>query len=345
MKALLVLSLLLISATAFSDFHLSYISKFQSISEDSVSQSFCETYGCSPSALPSNQCVHNQQGKNYLQVCPSGSFCPWALSSHFNTTCVEGSDVISYGGVPGDVCSSNSDCQGLSFCNMTRGVCQGYTTGHSCNDQPDCDVGYACHNVEMAATCQPMKTLGGTCGNYLSMVLCQNTLACNYGQCVNLFSKKNGQFVDQDVGALVCESGFFDYAKGRHGQAACAAAPQSPRANLPISCNAGSFCRSRDGKYQTPCQCGYNSNGQGYCPLFPGDDIYQQYLASLKSYMTDPGLNQCHYLDIGMPSCQGVSQTKYETVVSLHNQVLFFVAKMGNDKCVKNIITPAYWFN
>ena len=143
----------------------------QMVDEVPLSAATCEPYSCNPSLLPANQCVLHKQGSNYLQMCPAGSFCPWALSAHSNTTCVQGSDAISYGGNPGDVCASNGDCGGLSFCNSARGVCQGYTTGHTCNDQPDCDVGYACHNVEMAATCQPLNTLGNTCGNYLTMNL------------------------------------------------------------------------------------------------------------------------------------------------------------------------------
>ena len=342
MKMLLVLSLSFLLCNAFPAFHQSYVSKFAVSESAPLSAATCEPYLCSASALPQGQCNYYKSGVNQLQVCPAGSFCPWALSTYSNTTCVQGSTTIGYGGVPGDTCSSNSDCQGKSTCNG-QGICQGLKTGAFCDDQPDCDVGYACHNVQMAATCQPLNSLGQACGDALTMNLCQNTLACNYNKCVSLFSKINGALVDYNVAGLVCASGFFERT-GEKGGAVCAAAPLSPRLNLPISCTAGSSCRSRDGRYSTPCQCGFNGNGQGYCPLFPGDDMYQQYLTALKTYMTDSGLNNCHYLDIGMPTCTGVSQVEYDALNALHEQVLFFVAKMGNDKCVKNIITSEYWF-
>jgi hypothetical protein len=60
--------------------------------------------------------------------------------------------------------------------------------------------------------------------------------------------------------------------------------------------------------------------------------------------MTDPGLDECHYLDIGQPSCRGVPQAVYNNVASLALEVEFFVAKMGNDRCVKNIVTNTYWY-
>ena len=345
MKGIYIISVALVITSAFNDFHSSYISKFKKthdiLPHIHQSSAICEKYLCSPSKLKPTQCVYSTKSYKYLQVCPAGSFCPWALNTHDNTTCVTGSDTIEYGGNPGDACSSNSDCGGLSFCNSNN-VCQGGTTGDPCNDQPDCDVGYACHNVEIDSTCQPLLSLGKDCGNYLTMELCQNTLACNYGKCINLFSKANGAYVQEEIAGVVCESGFYARTT-QPGQVVCQPAPKSPRGTLPIACDAGSYCSSSDGKYSVKCECGFNPNGPGYCPLFPGDDLYQNYLAALKSYMTDPNLNNCHYLDVGQPSCQSVSQAKYQAMTSLAEEVIYFVAKVGNDRCVKNIITDGYW--
>jgi hypothetical protein len=60
--------------------------------------------------------------------------------------------------------------------------------------------------------------------------------------------------------------------------------------------------------------------------------------------MTSAGVNQCHYLDVLMPSCPGIPYSQYETLEGLKNEVLYYVSKMGNDRCVKNIITNKYWY-
>lgn len=343
MEKVLLLALLAVSCFGFGDFHSNYMQRFTRAHKGPSTATYCEPYLCSPKTLKTNQCVYPVDGNNYLQVCPSGSFCPWALSSPFNTSCVQGSTAIGYGGLPGDTCQSTADCQGLSVCNQVTGVCEGGKNGAFCNDQPDCDVGFTCHNVEQAATCQPVNSLGGTCGNYLTMNLCKNTLTCNNGQCINLFSLQDGTLVDNDSAALACQSGFYELTQ-QPGQAVCKPAPKSPNVAMPISCSAGTMCKSRDNKYQIPCQCGFNSMGQGYCPLFPGDDLYQQYLTALKKYMTYSGLNNCHYLDVGMPSCLGVPKPIYEEVEAAATEVEFYVAKLGNDRCVKNIITSSYWY-
>ncbi|OMJ79032.1 hypothetical protein SteCoe_21015 [Stentor coeruleus] len=343
MEKVLLLALLAVSCFGFQDFHTSYIQRFTRAHKEPSKATYCEPYLCSPKALIPNQCVYPVDGNNYLQTCPSGSFCPWALSSPFNASCVQGSTALSYGGLPGDACKSKADCQGLSVCNQVTGVCEGGKTGAFCNDQPDCDVGFNCHNVEQAASCQPVNNLGGTCGNYLTMNLCKNTLTCNYGKCINLFSLQDGTLVENDSAALACQSGFYELTQ-QPGQAVCKSAPKSPKVAMPISCSAGTMCKSSDNKYQTPCQCGFNSMGQGYCPLFPGDDLYQQYLTALKKYMTYPGLNDCHYLDVGMPTCSGVPKPIYEEVEATATEVEFYVAKFGNDRCVKNIITSSYWY-
>lgn len=346
MKLLPILVLALCLANARLDFHSQYVSKFKSVSSlspEPLTAATCESFQCSSSPLNQNQCVSPSGTANNLQICPQGSFCPWALSTKYNTTCVPGSTVISYGGLPGDQCFSNSDCGGLSICNLRTNTCVGRTTGQPCNDQGDCDVGYSCRNVEMAATCQPMVGKGVKCGDYLSMNLCQNNLACNNGVCTSLFSGANGNIVTLDSAALLCESGF--YVPGNQPfTAECTKAPVSPSVSLPIACTAGTLCYSKDKKYSIPCQCGFNSNGQGYCPLFPGDAQYQSYFDAFQTYMTSPGINSCHYLDVLMPTCPGIPDAEYKNLESLRLEVEYFTAKMGNDRCVKNIITNTYWY-
>ena len=341
--AVLVISLALVSGRF--NFHSQYVAKFSPAGKarPGLRAATCETFQCSPTALASNQCVFPSGTDNHLQICPVGKFCPWALSTKYNTTCVAGSTDIGYGGNPGDLCQSTADCGGLSTCDLGKGVCVGRTTGQACNDQGDCDVGYTCRNADMAATCQPMIAKGQKCGDYMPMSLCQNNLACNNGICTSLFSQPNGAVVTEESAALLCSTGFYT-AGSKPNTAVCAAAPVSPSVALPIACSAGSLCYSKDKKFSTRCECGFNSNGQGYCPVFPGDSTYLAYFAAFKAYMTSAGVNQCHYLDVLMPSCTGIPFSQYEALEGLKNEVMYYVSKMGNDRCVKNIITNKYWY-
>ena len=325
MKLILLLSIILVGYCSILKFHSSYVSRFKTVPSMHLKETECESFKCNLLPLEPNQCIHKEGLKNHLKVCPAGSFCPWTLSNYHNTYCIPGSETISFGGNPGDVCNTTADCSGLSICNANN-ICEGRKAGGTCNDQDDCDVGFTCHNVEMNATCQPLNNLGNSCGNFLTMNLCLNTLTCNYCKCINLFSLEKGAASQEDVAALACSSGFYEPHPTQPGMVICAEAPLSPRAIIhPIACKAGSYCRSRDGKHSVPCECGFNSDGKGFCPLFPGDPIYQQYLTALKSYMTDPGLNNCHYLDVAMPSCHGVPAIKYEEVFNLKVQVQFYV--------------------
>jgi hypothetical protein len=341
--AFLVFSLFLASARL--DFHSQYVSRFFEV--DSLNPilkaSTCESFQCSSTPLLKNQCVFPSGTSNYLQVCPAGSFCPWALSTKYNTTCVTGSDIIEFGGNPGDQCNSNNDCGGLSTCDKTKGICVGLTSGQPCNDQGDCDVGYTCRNVAMSAVCLPMAGKGEKCGDYMSMNLCQNNLACNNGICTSVFSQPNGAVVSLESAALLCQSGFYTIGS-KPSTAVCTAAPTSPSVTLPISCSVNSLCYSKDKKFTTSCECGFNSNGQGYCPLFPGDSTYQSFFSAFKNYLSSPNANLCHYLDLLMPTCPGFPYSQYEALESLMNEVQYFVSKLGNDRCVKTIITNKYWY-
>jgi len=344
----LVLLVTLIAAALgnpFMDFHAQYVERFVK-TEHAASfgaPNSCAKYECSSASMPDDQCVKYDSNSNtyLLQPCKGNTFCGWALYNHGNSMCYPNQESI-YSGLPGQKCDGNDQCMGRAICQ--NGICVGRSAGAFCDDQDDCAIGTLCHNLpdKTQARCEPQKTLGQTCGNYLNMELCENNLTCNMGYCNSTFSKSEGDIVDATTAAYLCDTGFFEY-QNDTSKAKCVAAPKSQAVSQPIECQPGSSCMSADGMYTTPCECGYNYYGKSYCPLFPGDYLYQQFFSQVMSYMQNPKINQCHFLNIGQEACNTIDEDVYKRMFQTKLEVDYFVKKLGNDDCVKEIYTAPFW--
>ncbi|CAG9322171.1 unnamed protein product [Blepharisma stoltei] len=348
MKVLITLAVLpLIFANPLIDHHNQYISRFiptEDIDNLSGTSYSCANYQCSTTPLQANQCIsYNSVSNTYnLQVCPSGQYCPWALYSKSSSYCLPFVPNLP-GGNPGDTCNVPSDCGG-HWPKCVNGICMAGDAGAKCDDQPDCNVGLACYNIPSNSTCQPQKSLGQQCGSYLTMNNCQNNLACNFGTCQKAFSMGVGAIVDATSAASLCSTGFYTYVKNNLNKAICAKAPKSPNLPQPAKCTPGTYCISADGQYAAACECGFNSNGSAYCPLFPGDDLYQQYFKAVVAYTLTPNITKCHYLDVGQASCPYMQGAILNNVINAARQVEFFTRSLGNDQCIKSIYNSDYWY-
>lgn len=348
MKFLLCLALVpLICANSFVSFHNQYISRFvltQDIDMHKATSFMCASYQCSADPLADSQCIsYNSTTNSYnLQGCPSGQYCPWALYSKSDSYCLHLVPNLP-GGNPGDTCSTTNDC-GNKYPVCNDGICTSGKAGDSCDDQPDCDVGLACYNVPQDAKCQAQKTVGQSCGSFLTMNICQNSLVCNFGTCIKSFSLGVGAIVDSNVAGQACASGFYSLINDNPDKAICTSPPQSPNLPQPAVCTPGSYCVSSDGSWAAPCTCGFNKNGVAYCPVFPGDDIYQQYFQAMVNYIQNPNINLCHSLDVGQSSCRFMSGDILNDVVNAKRQVDFFTRSLNNDACVKEVYNSDYWY-
>lgn len=113
---------------------------------------------------------------------------------------------------------------------------------------------------------------------------------------------------------------------------------------MPIMCNAGDMCYSSDRQHMAACECGINPTGQGYCPLFPGDDQYLTYFNALKDYLSNPNLSKCRPGNLGLGLC-GSSVSTYQAMHSSKLDIEWYVARQGNTDCIKDTYTSGYWSN
>lgn len=338
-------------ASAFPqlEFHANYISRIvrtHEVPRITLDSPQCPKYACATSELKPEQCVQYDPLNNLYsaKACSQDkgkAFCPVALFSRSDSYCIEVQPSSGSSGLPGDACKNDEECDGIGKC--VNYVCGGGKTGDFCDDLPDCDVGYSCHNLQQTASCEAQVSLGGKCGSYISNDYCVNSATCSNGVCEALFSKGPGAIVDTEHAALLCNTGFYKELVNLPEKAICIQAPKSPNIPQPVKCNAGEWCYSGDYNYAIPCECGYNPTGQGYCPLFPGDSKYQTFLESLKAYIQKADLNKCHILNVGLETC-GASKEVYDTMLQSKREVDFYPFIQENDECIKSVYTFDYWF-
>lgn len=171
---------------------------------------------------------------------------------------------------PGEDCEKNSDCFADFGKNgtCTDKKCAGVEVGKSCNKTVECLVGNFCSSN---GTCTAQLSVGGKCS---SIYECANNLACYKGSCVEFGSVKSGEeltnntigdFFDDERKFLLCEF-------GQNNETACtqklyhADVEKNANSDGYIKCNKGDKCLYSNGIVEY-CGCGYNADGQGYCPL------------------------------------------------------------------------------
>lgn len=342
MKAHLATLLVLCVAGSMWDFHRDYMARFTRSGSQRLQEAVtCPEYACD--ALPTGECVaYSATSGNYqVQSCGAGQFCPVALDMQADASCLPLEPSSGSSGNPGSTCATNSDCSGLAQ-NCTKGICYGFPLGHSCSDQPDCGVGLMCENIEENGTCEPQIAGGKQCETWVYDENCINGYVCINESCAEMFSLPIGAIVSSDYGAEACSTGFYEAFPGFPQRGYCAAAPTSPASMMPIPCQAGSLCYSADGRWSTPCECGINPTGAAYCPVFPGDDLYQHFLALFKEYMVQSNPASCHELDFGNEPC-GAPAALFSSLNLAKVTVDLQVAIQGNTQCIKQTFTEAYW--
>ena len=162
-----------------------------------------------------------------------------------------------------------------------------------CEDNTWCLAGYYCD--KFSGKCKEQKSKGKKCSETKE---CQNDLICLNSKCEDkLFSLSNGykvpEYEDIEIQKRFCKSGevmhntcvsFNDINKTLDD-------------NNYNKCSYGTFCKYKviGINYKlinVNCPCGYNAEGQGYCPHFHDywNDEREEYFKVLK----DNYDNECH---------------------------------------------------
>ncbi|OMJ72911.1 hypothetical protein SteCoe_28528 [Stentor coeruleus] len=223
-----------------------------------VSSEICTPVECGD--LPSNQCFMYKNNLAQVSSCDPNQVCNiTSLSSPINVTCTDLQTPTRY---PGDLCSYNSQCtSGL----CSDKICSGPGFQQPCTVEIGCSPGFYCLNN----LCQNQVRIGGLC---MSDTDCVNNALCNLGKCIQYWSLVNNEPTIAPINSLslACKSGA---AKLTISGYTCSPAEDSE--SLETTCDIGSLCYSSSKTYSSPCVCGKNTYGQGYCPLFSGDSQVQ----------------------------------------------------------------------
>jgi len=181
---------------------------------------------------------------------------------------------------PGENCATNEDCVNK---NCTNKVCQYVKLDGSCsNTDPidftkQCGIGAYCNATNI---CVPQIKRDQNC---TSTFHCENNLACYNSTCsLEYGSVKDGQQIDTTLLSkdfegqydLLCATMKFDTITKRcYTYKYANMTSMVPNSAGYVACNktaVGGECKydlSINKTMVQNCQCGYNADGQGYCPI------------------------------------------------------------------------------
>ena len=201
---------------------------------------------------------------------------------------------------PGEKCSIDSECvyplnnPSTQFHKCEENLCTGIEEDGICEDNSWCLVGYYCDKGE--GKCKSQKGEDKSCSESKE---CKNDLICNGGKCKELFSLNDGDSVPEyesyEFQKMFCKNmevidnkcvSFNDINNNYANEGEYK------------KCDFNDLCvykvnglESWRKKYER-CGCGYNANGQGYCPKYHdyNKDDWDEYREILK----DKSDNKCH---------------------------------------------------
>lgn len=207
---------------------------------------------------------------------------------------------------PGENCNIDSDCIDKSKCE--NGICTGYGAGQNCTNTSQCNVGFYC-NKELKV-CMEQKNEGEKC---IEGWDCKNYLGCYRGRCIKFGilkplvqnTEEYSPFPGNEKRYYLCNTGELDGDDGMTGNF-CVKSKYSEvwiKSNKKIiddngfiKCEYNEDCFYDNGRrtIKKKCGCGYNSDGQGYCPL-PASMRFEEWNNRIK-YFVDLANNKCHTL-------------------------------------------------
>ena len=203
---------------------------------------------------------------------------------------------------PGEECNIDSDCNITFKCR--NGKCLGLNEGENCTETSQCVVGLYCNKD--SKKCNKQKPEGETCKEAWD---CQNFLGCYRGRCIKLGILKPGvinneitsPFPGNDRRDLLCTTGEMDWDNGycvetKYNDEWLKKYNKKIDENGFITCEYNEDCIYDNGKNSITkkCGCGYNSDGQGYCPL-PNNQRKEQWNERIKN-LANIAKNGCHSL-------------------------------------------------
>lgn len=285
----------------------------------------CPRFTCDNSI---NECIYginpfNENGDNITiqlnkDICKSNEYCSINkdfISSKGVMKIMENKNIYGecsiyayWSGIryPGESCYIDSDCFGISRCQ--NGICTGANNGENCTNTYECKVGHYCNKQTKKCTAQ--KKEGEQCVEGWD---CLNYLGCYRGRCIKFGILKPGvmnndiysPFPGDERRYYLCNTGELDgddsttgnyCVKTKYSDEWIKSNKKVADSNGFIKCEYQEKCIYDNGRRTIvkDCGCGYNAEGQGYCPL-PSSLRMDEWNNRIKN-IANSANNNCHTL-------------------------------------------------
>jgi hypothetical protein len=242
------------------------------------SKDTCPKYTCNTGVLNSCASVKVNSESNFVtltDLCTQGQICDipipqWKTLTNAdidtNYLCKNHS-IAPQSRYPGEECVKDTDCfissPDTGRCTKDN-VCSGVKEGGGCFRTVDCWKGLYCATNDSYPKCAKQLPVDSYCR---SSDWCENNLLCAEFKCkVKPYSVDYWQYTSRDDPFVnhYCKLGYYD--SGYR----CSYLEQIPlKKGEFVKCKLGEQCEYTNmtgGKVQRDCECGYNADGQGYCP-------------------------------------------------------------------------------
>jgi hypothetical protein len=168
--------------------------------------------------------------------------------------------------LPGEECSKDIECFNTE-CHKGRCASKVNST-EQCDSHTDCEAGKSC----IYNSCTKQKSFGDSCSSSYD---CKNNLICMDGTCSKLFSLDVASFFtiqENKFANLLCDSNWAEYSVNTEKVGyKCNRLESYSGSVRDGNCTLGGdkcqYMDSRGSIVSRDCECGYNINGTGQCPL------------------------------------------------------------------------------
>ena len=229
-----------------------------------------------------------ENGKNISilingKQCPENHICQYdfnkiSINQNYNFKCepiynIENNNQIS-NKYPGESCTKNDLCLKGNFNDAgecVKGNCTGHNLNQKCISNTDCIVGLFCDTEKKI--CINQKKVNDDCKSSFE---CLNNLICVNNKCVEYYSMEIGESINEVKEEInknkLCKTGVYNEKTNKCDNfISYYNIPNEKISNGFVKCDINNEClySSDNGKtiYNKKCECGYNSEGNSFCPL------------------------------------------------------------------------------
>ena len=203
--------------------------------------------------------------------------------------------------LPGEDCTLTEGCLEGAFDDIGKCInakCTGHGFNETCRRDSDCLIGLYCDDNLLV--CQNQKGLGEKCNSHYD---CKNNFLCMNKTCLEFYSLPNGTYLEPKKGKYFKSLCKYEFINEKTNQCIDSleyynVLPENIDENGFVKCNLNQMCNYTSGGnwtvYTKSCECGYNKEGQGYCPLSHSyqKEEWERFYKHKKKFFD----NKCHSL-------------------------------------------------